>query len=68
LRKKLVKCYAWNIALPGAEAWTLHKLDQKYLERFIMWYWRRMEKINWTELARNEEVLGSRKRGIFYKL
>jgi hypothetical protein len=29
LRKKLVKCYIWSIALYGAEIWTLRKLDQK---------------------------------------
>jgi hypothetical protein len=31
LRKKLVKCYIWNIALCGAETWTLLKVDQEYL-------------------------------------
>jgi len=31
--------------------------DQKYLESFEMWCWRRMEKINWTDHVRNEEVL-----------
>jgi hypothetical protein len=37
-RKKLVKCYVWNIALYGAtETWTL-KVDQKNLESFEMWY------------------------------
>jgi hypothetical protein len=36
LRKKLVKCYTWSIALYGAETWTLWKLDQKYLESFEM--------------------------------
>jgi hypothetical protein len=28
LRKKLVKCYIWSIALYGAETWTLRKVDQ----------------------------------------
>jgi hypothetical protein len=56
LRKKLVKCYIWNIALYGAETWTLRKIDQKYLESFEMWCWRRMEKISWTDRVRNEEV------------
>jgi hypothetical protein len=37
LRKKLVKCYIWSIALYGAETWTLRKVDQKYLESFEMW-------------------------------
>ena len=41
----------------GAETWTLRKVDQKYLESFEMWCWRRMEKISWTDHVRNEEVL-----------
>ena len=35
----------------------LGAVDQKHLESFEMWYWRRMEKISWTERMRNEEVL-----------
>jgi hypothetical protein len=57
LRKKLVKCYIWSIALCGAETWTLRAADQKHLESFEMWCWRRMEKIIWTDHVRNEEVL-----------
>jgi hypothetical protein len=57
LRKKLVNCYIWSIALYGAETWTLRKVDLKYLESFEMWCWRRMEKISWTDRVRNEEVL-----------
>jgi hypothetical protein len=34
-------------------------LDQKHLESFEMWYWRRKEMICWTEHVRNEEVLYS---------
>jgi hypothetical protein len=32
-------------------------VDQKHLESFEMWCWRRMEKISWTRHVRNEEVL-----------
>ena len=42
LRKKLVKCYIWSIALYGAETWTIRAVDQKHLESFEMWCWRRM--------------------------
>jgi hypothetical protein len=49
LAKKLVRCYVWSIALYGSETWTLRKLEQKYLESFEMWCWRRMEKIKWSE-------------------
>jgi hypothetical protein len=61
LRKKLVKCYIWSIALYGAEIWMLRSVDQKHLESFEMWYWKRIEKISWTDqvhiMVRNEEVL-----------
>ena len=57
LRKKLVKCYVWSIALYGAETWTLRAVDQKRLESFKMWCWRRMEKISWTDHVRNEVLL-----------
>jgi hypothetical protein len=57
LRKKLVKCYIWNIALCGAETWTLRAVDQKHLESFEIWCWRRMEKISRTDHVRNEDVL-----------
>jgi len=57
LRKKLVKCYIWSMALYGAETSTLRAADQKYLESSEMWCWRRMEKISWTDHVRNEEVL-----------
>ena len=56
LRKKLVKCYVWSMALYGAETWTLRATDQKRLESFETWCWRRME-ISWTDHVRNEEVL-----------
>ena len=46
LRKKLIKCYIWSMAFYGAETWTLRTADQKYLESFEMWRWRRMEKIS----------------------
>ena len=57
MRKKLVKCYICNIVLYGAETWMIRAVDQKHLESFVIWCWRRVEKINWTDHVRNEEVL-----------
>jgi hypothetical protein len=45
------------ITLYGAETWTLWAIDQKHLESFDMWCWKRMEKIIWTDNVRNEEIL-----------
>ncbi|GFG40635.1 hypothetical protein Cfor_06672 [Coptotermes formosanus] len=69
LRKKLVKCYTWSTALYDAEKWTLHEVDQKYLESFEMWCWRRIEKISWTDHVRNEEVLDTvKERNILHTI
>jgi hypothetical protein len=57
LRKKLVKCYVWSVALYGAETWTLRAVVQKHLESLDIWCWRQMEKISWTDHVRNEDVL-----------
>jgi hypothetical protein len=35
----------------------LRAVDQKHLESFEMWCWRRMEKISWNDHVRNEDVL-----------
>jgi len=36
LKKKLMECYIWSIALYVAENWKLWKVDRKYLESFVM--------------------------------
>ena len=66
LRKKLVKCYIWSMALYGVETWTVRAVDQKYLESFEMWCWRRMKKIIWTDHVRNEVLLRVNEQGISY--
>ena len=30
LKKKLVRCYVWSIALYDSETWTLRKLERRY--------------------------------------
>jgi hypothetical protein len=37
--------------------WTLRQVDQKYINSFEMWCWRRMENISWMDRVRNDEVL-----------
>ena len=44
LKKRIMKCLVWSVALYVAEAWTLTQTDRRRLEAFEMWIWRRMEK------------------------
>jgi hypothetical protein len=52
----LMKCYFRDIAYYVTEHWALRKVNQKNFERCILCCWRRMEKILWTFLAKNEDV------------
>jgi hypothetical protein len=44
------------VAFYGSEAWTIVKVDQKRLETFETWCWRRMLKIKLSDKIRDEEV------------
>ena len=44
-RKRLVKCFVWSIALFGAETWKPRRNEQKRMEAFEMWIWRKMERV-----------------------
>ncbi|KAJ4445068.1 hypothetical protein ANN_06867 [Periplaneta americana] len=57
LRKRLVKCFVWNAVLCGTETWTLRRSEEKGIEVFEMWIWRRIKRVKWTERVRNEAVL-----------
>ena len=57
LRKRLVKCLVWSVVLYGAETWTVRRNEQKQLEAFEMWVWRRMERVQWTDKIKNAVVL-----------
>ncbi|KAJ4446714.1 hypothetical protein ANN_13411, partial [Periplaneta americana] len=37
LRKRLVKCFVWSVALYGPEIWTLRRSEEKRIEAFEMW-------------------------------
>jgi len=42
-----------------ADIWTPWEIDRKYLKSSEMWWWRRMEKISWTDNVKNETITQS---------
>ena len=57
LRKRLVKCFVWRVALYGAKTWTLRRKEQKQLEAVEKWIWRRLERVKCTDKIKNAVVL-----------
>jgi len=41
----------------AVETWTLREVDRKKIEAFVMWIWRRLEKISWRDRINNEDEL-----------
>ncbi|KAJ4450085.1 hypothetical protein ANN_01492 [Periplaneta americana] len=56
LRKRLVKCFVWSVALYGERTWTLRRNEEKRIEAFEMWMWRRTVRVKWTDRIRNKIV------------
>ena len=56
MKKKLTKSCIWSVALYGSETWTLGKNEERAVNAFETWCWRRMLKIKWTDRITNEEV------------
>ncbi|KAJ4429078.1 hypothetical protein ANN_26079 [Periplaneta americana] len=56
-RKRLVKCFVWSMVLYVSETWTSRRSEEKRIEVFEMWIWRRMKRMKWTDRIRNEAVL-----------
>ena len=58
-----MKCFVWSVVLYGAETWTLRRNEQKQLEAFEMWVWRRMEHVKWTDKIKKCICAGKCGRG-----
>lgn len=56
VRKRMLKTYVWSIATYGSEAWTMGVTEERRLEAFEAWCYRRMLKVSWRERWTNEEV------------
>jgi len=53
LKKRIMKCLLWSVALYAAEMCRMTQADRRKLEAFVMWIWKRMEKIRWLDKVTN---------------
>jgi len=55
-RKRNIKSCIWSVALYGSETWTVGKNEERIINAFETWCWRKMIKIKWTDRITNDEV------------
>ena len=51
-----MKRFVWSFAHYESETWTLGKCEERVVNLFEIWRWRRMLKIKWTDRIKNDEV------------
>ena len=56
IKKKLINSCTWSVALYGLEMWTVGKNEERAVNAFETWCWRRTLKIEWTDRITNNEV------------
>jgi len=56
MKKKLKKSFICSFALYGSETWIVGNSEERIINVFETWSWRRMLKINWTDRITNDEV------------
>jgi hypothetical protein len=57
--KIILKCYIWSTSTlsTGSETWTLSDQWIKRLNAIEMWFYRKMQKMSWTENVKKYKVL-----------
>jgi hypothetical protein len=65
--KELVNCYFWSTACYEVEKWKLRNIGRKYLDIFVVWCWRRMDEVSWTDRVRSEVLHGVKEERIYLK-
>jgi hypothetical protein len=54
LKKKSINISIWSVALYGSETRTLGEKEDRAVNAFETWGWRRMLKIKWTDRITND--------------
>ena len=56
VKVKLAKALIWSVALYGCESWTLKKEEERMVDVFEMWLWRRVLRVSWKDRKTNSWV------------
>ena len=53
----LVKDMVFPVVMYGCESWTLKKVEQRRIDAFELWCWRRLLRVPWTARRSNQSIL-----------
>ena len=53
----LVKAVVFPVVVYGCESWTVTKAEQRRIDAFELWCWRRLSRVPWTARRSNQSIL-----------
>ena len=69
---RLVKAMVFPVVMYGCECWTVKKSEQRRIDAFDLWYWRRLLRVPWTARRSSQSILnispGCSLEGLMLKL
>ena len=54
---RLVKAMVFPVVMYGCESWTVKKAEQRRIDAFELWCWRRLLRVPWTARKSNQSIL-----------
>uniref|UniRef100_A0AC11ENR7 Uncharacterized protein n=1 Tax=Ovis aries TaxID=9940 RepID=A0AC11ENR7_SHEEP len=54
---QLVKAMVFPVVMYGCERWTIKKAEQRRIDAFELWCWRRLLRVPWTARRSNQSIL-----------
>ena len=53
----LVKAMVFPVVIYGCESWTMKKAEDRRIDAFELWCWRRLLRVPWTSRRSNQSIL-----------
>ena len=60
----LVKAMVFPVVMYGCESWTVKKAENRRIDAFELWFWRRPLRVPWTARKSNQSILKETSPGI----
>ena len=53
----LVKAMVFPVVMCGSESWTIKRVENRRIDAFELWCWRRLLRVPWTARRSNQSIL-----------
>ena len=64
---RLVKAMVFPVVMHGYDTWTMKKAENRKIDAFELWCWRRLLRGPWTARRSNQSILKEISLGVYWK-